>query len=231
MRNAARDQRFSASEESETAFYRRSQIWDDRLGTGRQRERTAYQIAALAILTSIVSIAGIIYVASRSHIQPYIVEVDKQGEVRLVGEVSEREWSLKDSSKQRELEHWIKNLRSMSTDRLVVMDNFTFVRTHISEGATPKLALYFEEEDPWARFGKEQRIVRIISHTAIRDSEKAYRVEWKEEIFRDNVRVGEEHYVGEFHLHIKPPETEAELLHNHLGVYITFFDIARKRET
>lgn len=219
----------SAAPPDETPFIRASQVWDDRIGSARV-QAASWRKACFGLMgITMLSLAGLIYQSAKASVIPYLVEVESTGRVRLVGKVTTQDWSLSESAKKRELEHWLRNLRSISSDKQILKERLTSVRTHATQAAGLQLDRYFELNNP---FGVKDRTrtVHIEAIHQIPGSAQAYRVEWKEDSFDESgVALGSEQFVGEFHISIMPPTDDAMLEANPLGVYIAFFDLAPKR--
>ena len=212
------------------AHRRAGQIWDERIGEARVQAHNWRRIAFVMGLIALLSIGGLIAQSFKQSVIPYLVEVESEGKVRLVGAVTEQEWNLSESAKLKALHDWIGSFRGLSSDPQIVKERLTYTRLHATAAANLQLERYLEEKDPLAKFGKEQRTVHIESTTMIAGSEQAYRVEWTEHVFGEEGQdLGRERFVGEFHLSITPPKTDEELRLNPLGIYITFFDFDQKR--
>lgn len=187
----------------------------------------------MALVNGVVSLVcaiGLIYQSTKQSVIPYLVEVEAKGEVRLVGAVTEQEWSIGESSKRVELSRFIRNLRSVSSDGRILQERFAYARDHATPAGNLQIDRFVTEDDPFKRFGSEVRTVHVVSQTELPGSKNAYRVEWREEVFgaKGGAKAGVEHYVGEFHLAIIPPTDEAMLEQNPLGVFVSFFDFDRK---
>ena len=219
----------SAAPADETPFVRASQVWDDRIGSARVQAASWRKACFGLIGITMLSVVGLIYQSAKASVIPYLVEVESTGRVRLVGKVTTQDWSLSESAKRRELEHWLRNLRAISSDQQILKERLTSVRTHATQAANLQLDRYFEQNNP---FGVKDRTrtVHIEAVHQIPGSTQAYRVEWKEENFDEHgAALGVKRFVGEFHLSILPPTDDVMLEANPLGVYIAFFDLTSKR--
>ena len=230
MTERAHHKTFAPEGAQETRYVRAQAVWDERLGHTIVQAKNWRLACFAALLVALVSLIGLIIQSTKASVIPYLVEVESSGQVRLVGAVTEQHWELSASAKRVELERWIRNLRSLSTDERVLTERFAYVRTHATESANLQIDQLFEESDPWARFGEQARTVEIVSVTTLPGSAQAYRVEWREEIYSaQGVKEATEEYVGEFHLSLKPPTEAAQLEVNPLGVFVSFFDFDQKR--
>lgn len=213
-----------------TAHLRAGQIWDARIGEARVQAFNWRRMTFFMGAITMVSVLGLIAQSFKQDVVPYLVEVEASGKVRLVGSVTEQDWSLNESAKLHQLESWITNLRGLSSDAAIMEDRLAYVRHHATAAGNVQLGDYMERENPLEKFGEETRTIHVESTTKVAGSEQAYRVEWLEKVFSHGGKdQGVERYVGEFHLSITPPTTREELQMNPLGVYITFFDFSEKR--
>jgi type IV secretion system protein VirB5 len=77
--------RYSTTPEPSTPYQAAQQLWDERIGSARVQARN-WRLMAFGCLGLTVLIAGgLIWQSSRSHITPYVVEVDHLGDVKAVG--------------------------------------------------------------------------------------------------------------------------------------------------
>lgn len=215
----------------QTRFDRAGAEWDDRIGTSRVQAANWRLAFFSSMLFSLVCVVGLIVQSTKASVIPYLVEVEASGQVRLVGAVTTQDWSLTESSKRESLTRFIRNLRSISSDHNILQERFAYVRNHATPAGQLQIDRMLESHDPFERFGKEQRTIRIISQNALKGSKEAYRVEWEEKVFGEGGGPAQkQHYVGEFHLSIIPPTDEQTLELNPLGVYVSFFDFDRKNK-
>lgn len=213
----------------DTRYMRASDVWDERIGQPVVQGRNWRLSNFAALFVALVAVCGCVYMSTKSSVIPYLVEVDARGNVRLVGKVTEQDWSLSKSAKQKAIHEWITNLRGISSDRQVMVSRFAHVRTHSTAAANMQLTEYLKKQDPFALIGEQMRVVRIEATTATPGSDNAYRVQWREDVMdKTGVKTGEAFFIAEIHLSITPPKTEEALLANPLGVYVSFFDISKK---
>ena len=78
-------QRYGETPEPVTPYQKAAQIWDERIGSSRVQARN-WRLMAFCCLTLSVGLAGgMVWQSAQSRVTPYVVEVDKLGEVRAVG--------------------------------------------------------------------------------------------------------------------------------------------------
>ena len=217
--------RKSPVEHMENPYLNATQQHQDQLLSKDVQIRNAQRALYLVALIAVIAVIGCVYMSSKSSVVPFIVEVEASGNVRLVGKVTEQDWSIKDSHKTYILHRWIAKLRKTYKDKRPMVENFTDVRLHATPEGNMQLDQYMDKYKPLA--SKDIRTVRIVATTKIEGKEHAYRVEWQEKTHGNEPSV--QSMVGEFHLKIEPPKTEEQMLANALGVYVSFFTIDKKR--
>lgn len=225
-----KDQQWPAPQNMPTRYQRASQVWDDRMGTLVIQARNWRLAALMSIGGLLVAMLGCIYMSTKASVVPYLIEVEASGQVRLVGQVHTRDWSLSKSAKQKILHQWIHNLRAVSSDKHVMVSRLAALRTHSTVSANMQLDEYLKNNNPFEVVGKQMRIVHIEATTIIPGTDNAYRVQWREEVMDSGgVKLKTNAFIAEVHLSITPPKTEKELRANPLGVYVAFFDISQKQ--
>ncbi len=78
-------QRYGQTPAPVTPYQKAAQLWDERIGSARVQARN-WRLMAFGCLTLSVGLAGgMVWQSMQSRVTPYVVEVDKLGEVRAVG--------------------------------------------------------------------------------------------------------------------------------------------------
>ena len=74
--------RYGDTPDPVTPYHKAAQVWDERLGSARSQARN-WRLAALTMIALAVVLTGLLAVAvGRSGVIPYVIEVDRLGEVR-----------------------------------------------------------------------------------------------------------------------------------------------------
>lgn len=80
--------RYAETPQPATPYQAAAQAWDERLGSARVQAKNwrlmAFGCLALALLMA----GGLVWRSAQSIVTPYVVEVDKTGQVRAVGEAA-----------------------------------------------------------------------------------------------------------------------------------------------
>jgi type IV secretion system protein VirB5 len=115
--------RYGDTPEPITPYQKAAQVWDERLGTARV-QASNWRLAALAAI-ALSTVLGLTLsaVIGRSGVVPYVVEVDRLGEVRAVGPAFEA-YQPSDAQIAHFLARFIENVRSLSIDPVIVRTNW-----------------------------------------------------------------------------------------------------------
>jgi len=115
--------RYGETPEPVTPYQKAAQVWDERLGSARVQAAN-WRLAALSA-TSLSAMLGltVLLIVGRSSVVPYVVEVDRLGEVRAVGPAIEA-YQPSDAQIAHFLARFIENVRSLSVDPVIVRTNW-----------------------------------------------------------------------------------------------------------
>ena len=91
--------------------------WDERYGDLIVRARNWRLIAVLCACSSLISILGVLYLAGRSRIVPFVVAVDSLGRSIASGP-AEQATAADDRLRRAMILSWVEDLRMVSTDAL-----------------------------------------------------------------------------------------------------------------
>lgn len=215
----------------ETPYQKARQEWDEVIGSARVQARNWRMIGFCTIGVLCLSIMGNIYLATKSAVIPYIVEVrEDTGEVVSMGKVSGEKFSPKEASVKSTIAIFIGKIRSVSTDQIVVRQNFLSAYDFVTKKGRNILTNYTQESKIFERIGK--KAVSVDKQVITKITENSYQCEWTEKHF--NVEGGggrkstQHAFTGIFTIICELPKTENKLLVNPLGIYIDEFNISRK---
>lgn len=209
--------RYGATPEPETPYQRAGQAWDDRIGSARVQARS-WRLACFSSLALLaLSIAGLIGMAMRGTITPWIVQVDKLGEAQAVAP-AEAGYRPSDPQIAFHLARFIENVRSIPADPVVLRQNW--LRAYDFTTAKGALALndYARNNDPFTQVGKIQVSVDVSS--VIRASDNSFRISWTERRYQDGSLAATERWSAIATVAIQVPRTPDALRKNPLGVFV-----------
>lgn len=208
---------YGETPEPETPYQKAAQVWDERIGSARVQARNwrfmAFGCLALAIGLS----GGVIWQAGRSTITPFVVEVDRLGEVRAVGPAMEA-YEPTDAQIAYHLARFIENVRSLSIDPIIVRQNWLRAYDYATDRAANTLNDYARENDPFSRVG--QRTVTVEVTSVVRSSGDSFDVRWREQSFENGVLADTTRHTAVLSIVLQRPRNEEALRKNPLGIYV-----------
>jgi len=210
-------QRYGTTPVPETPYQKAAQVWDNRIGSARVQAKN-WRLAAFGALgLSALLTVGMIWQGSQSRITPYVVEVEANGAVRAVGPAQER-FKPSDAQIANQLARFIKNVRGISIDPVVLRQNWLEAYNFATDQAAVTLNAYAQNNDPFADIG--QRSVTVDVSSIVRSSDYSFEIRWTETSYRGGAIVGSETYTAILSVVIQTP-TDAQTLHqNPLGLYV-----------
>ena len=198
-------------------------------------ERTWQVVAIAALLVALVAVAGVVHIGSQSKFVPYVVEVDKVGEVRAV-QAADVARPADPRVIHAYLAKWINDARMVTPD--VEVQRGAIFRVYAllapNDAATARVNEWYnrdEEASPFKRAEKETVAIEIAS--AIPQSEETWQVDWIETTrSRDGAIKGEpmrmRALITIYLVSPTPNTTEEDIRKNPLGIYIKEFSWSRQ---
>jgi type IV secretion system protein VirB5 len=169
--------------------------------------------------------AGLIWQSSRSRITPYVVEVDRLGEVQAVAPAI-KSYQPTDAQIAWYLGRFITDVRSLSIDPVLVRHNWLEAYDLVNGRAALFLNDFARTNDPFKAIGDRSVSVEVTS--VVRASDTSFQVKWTEQIYRQGSLAATERWTAILATMIRTPRTAETLRKNPLGLYVT--DIAWSRE-
>lgn len=211
-------QRYGQTPEPVTPYQIAGQLWDDRIGSARVQAKN-WRLASFGSLAlNLILAGGMVWLASQSRITPYVVEVDKLGEVRAVGPARDS-YQPSDAQIAWHLARFIVNVRGLSTDPVLVRRNWLEAYDCIADKAVTVLNDHARANDPFAAVGTRSVTAQITS--VVRASDTSFQVKWTEQIFEHGALTRTERWTTILSLTIRPPRTAEAVAKNPLGLFIT----------
>ena len=201
----------------ETPYQKAQQIVDNRMGSALVRAKN-WRLAFFGqtVLCALLA-GGFIWQGAQASITPYVIEVDDRGGVKAVGP-AQNSFEPSDAQIANQLARFIKNVRSVSIDPVVLRDNWLDAYSYATDKAALTLNTYANENDPFIDIGQRSVTVDVIS--IVRSSEDSFEVRWRETNFRNGAQLGSQTFTASLAIITKPP-TDAQTLHrNPLGLYV-----------
>ena len=209
--------RYGTTPVAETPYQRAAQVWDDRIGSARIQAKNWRLTALVALGLCAALSAAYVWRSTQSMVTPYVIELDSSGEVRTVS-ATVANYEPTDAQIAYQLAGFIKNVRSVSIDPIVVRENWLEAYNYTTDKASLTLNDYARDNDPFSDVGK--RSVSIDIASIVRSSDDSFDVRWRETTFLSGVRQRQDTYTAVLSIIIDPPRDEATLHRNPLGVYV-----------
>ena len=210
-------QTYGATPTATTPYQKAAQVWDDRIGSARIQAKNWRLIAILALLLSFLMAAALVWRSSQSIVTPYVVELSSDGDVRTV-QSAIATYEPTDAQIAYQLGEFIKNVRSVSIDPIVVRENWLKAYDYTTDQAALTLNQYARENDPFVDVGKRSVSVEITS--IVRSSDDSFDLRWRETNFRSGVQISQSTFSAVLAVVLDPPRDETTLHRNPLGVYV-----------
>ncbi|MGH6755259.1 MAG: conjugal transfer protein TrbF, partial [Bradyrhizobium sp.] len=185
--------RYGETPEPVTPYQKAAQVWDERLGSARVQAAN-WRIAALSA-TSLSAMLGltVLLIVGRSSVVPYVVEVDRLGEVRAVGPAIEA-YQPSDAQIAHFLARFIENVRSLSVDPVIVRTNWLHAYDFATDRGAQALNEYAREADPFAKIGARTATAEVTS--VVRASNDSFEIRWKESTYENGAVAKTERFTG-----------------------------------
>jgi len=209
---------YGASPEPVTPYQRASQVWDDRIGSARVQARSWRLAFFGALMLSGGLAGGLVWQSARGTITPWVVEVDKRGEVRAVAP-ADADYRPSDPQVAFHLARFIEHIRSIPADPVVLRKDWLSAYDFVTAAGAQALNDHARNNDPFAEVGKVQVAVDVSS--VIRASRDSFRIAWTERRYQDGSLVETSRWSAIATVTQLPPRTPDALRRNPLGVFVS----------
>jgi len=217
--------RYSKTPLPETPYQAAQQLWDERIGAARVQARSWRLMAFGSLALACVLAGGLVWYSGRSTITPYVVEVDRAGEVRAVGPAIEA-YRPRDAEIAYYLARFIEDVRSLPLDPVVLRENWLEAYDYVTPRGAQMLNAYARANDPFAHVGRSSVAVQITS--IVRLSGNSFEAHWTEQTYSNGALVSTDRWTGILTIVIDPPHDVVSLRKNPLGIYIDGLDWSRE---
>ena len=210
--------RYGATPQPETPYQRAGQAWDERMGAARVQAAN-WRLMALSLLALSGGLsAGLVGLALRGGVTPWVIEVDRLGEPRVVAPAVQGARAT-DPMIAWTLARFIIDVRAVSADPVVMRQAWLRAYDFTDAAGAAALSDYARRNDPFAQVGRAQVVVTVSS--VVRATPNSFRVAWTEQRYADGQLAGTERWTAILTLVVKPPRTPEGLRANPLGVFIS----------
>jgi len=207
-----------------TPYQRAGQVWDERMGLSLAHARNWRRMAFANLLLAAGLGAGWWMQSQQAVVKPFVVEVSDWGQTQRITAIGGR-YEPTEAQVGHALAEWVRNVRSKSTDPIVIRQNWLSAYDLVTPKAASFLNAYAQAHDPFAEAGREAINVEILN--VVRRTERTYDLQWRETRFVNGQQAGQERWRALITTKLVPPKTEAELMKNPLGIRIEDVSWAR----
>lgn len=195
--------------------------WDERYGSLISRANNWRRAAFVALTIALLETGGLIALAMKTKVVPYVVAIDNLGRTVASGP-ADQTTAVDDKLKRAALFHWVSDLRMVTIDGVAQRKAIDRVYTMIASGSPAQVEVgdFYRLAPPHER--AQTRTVDVEVRAAFATSEKTYQVEWSETVRGLSGQVeSEERWKGSFTIAVNPPADERLIRLNPLGIYVT----------
>lgn len=217
--------RYAETPPPATPYQAAAQAWDERIGSARVQAKNWRLMAFGCLALSLLMAGALAWRSAQSIVTPYVVEVDRTGQVRAVGEAA-TPYLPADAQLAYHLVRFITLVRSLSIDPIVVRQNWLDAYDYTTDRGAAVLNDYARTNDPFARVGKESVTVQVTS--VVRASDASFNVRWTEQRFVNGAPAGTERWNAVISIVLQTPRTEQRLRKNPLGIYVNGLSWSRE---
>lgn len=210
--------RTGTSAPQETPYQRAAQEWDRRMGDARVQARNWRYFAFGSLAVSAMLAGTLIYEVNHAHVLVDLVPItatNQPGRVILAG----NDYRPTEAETASFLAAWVKDFFSESTDPVVFSQRDRRSFAVLAGAAQTYVAQWAQKHPPNKDLGK--RAVSIEVTSVLQRSPLTYQVNWIKKVYESGALTKTVSETGLFTVTLHAPTTQAQVLANPLGLYIT----------
>ena len=221
-------QRYAETPEPATPYQRAGQLWDERIGSARVQAKNWRLMSFGSLGLSMALAGGLIWQSMQSRVTPYVVQVDKLGEVQAVGPAGQS-YKPTDAEFAWYLARFITDVRALSSDPIVVRKNWLEAYDYATDHGAVFLNQFAQANDPFKAVGERTVSVQVTS--VVRASDASFQVKWVEQIYEHDALAKTERWTAIVTVITQQPTTAEVLRKNPLGLYVNGLNWSRELDT
>ncbi|MCG8273823.1 conjugal transfer protein TrbF [Aquamicrobium sp. NLF2-7] len=200
------------------------QEWNERYGSAIHAARSWKIVGITGMVMAVIGFSYALYLSTQVKLVPYIVEVDRLGTAANVGFPQQIEYA--DPRVVRAtLGTFVSNFRSVTPDAVVQKQYIdrTYAMLRTSDPGTEKINNWFRGSSPFDRARTMTVSVEVTNIVPL--SNQSYQIDWTEfERDRQGRELATRRFRGIATVTLTPPQDEAVIRLNPLGLYLTDFE-------
>ena len=154
---------------------------------------------------------------SQQQTVPVLVNVMPSGETQYLGEVRNSNFQVPDSAVHYQVRKFITNLRTISTDHMVVYNNIDECFHMVASNYSTILRRILTENSPFELVGRVRRTVDIESVLLV--TGRSYQINWTETVIDSSTGQRTSRFRAVVTIILSTP-TSQTIIRNPLGIYI-----------
>lgn len=198
--------------------------WNERYGSYVKAAAAWRIVGVTGMLMAVIGFSYALFQSTQVKLVPYIVEVDRLGTAASVGFPQQIEYA--DPRVVRAtLGSFVASFRSITPDAVVQKQYIdrTYAHLRTSDPATEKVNAWFRGNSPFERARTMTVAVEVTNIVPL--SNQTYQIDWTEyERDRQGKELGTRRYRGVATVALNPPQDEAIIRLNPIGLYLKDFD-------
>lgn len=198
--------------------------WNERYGSYVKAAASWRIVGITGMLMAVIGFSYALYQSTQVKLVPYIVEVDRLGTTVSAGFPQQIEYA--DARVVRAtLGSFVANFRSITPDAVVQKQYIdrTYALLRTSDPATEKVNAWFRGNSPFERARTMTVAVEVTNIVPL--SNQTYQIDWTElQRDRQGKELGVRRYRGVATVTLTPPQDEAVIRLNPIGLYLKDFD-------
>lgn len=208
----------------ENPYLAARQEWNERYGSYVSAARSWRIVGITGMLMAVIGFSYALYQSTQIKLVPYIVEVDRLGTAASAGFPQQIEYA--DARVVRAtLGSFVSNFRSVTPDAVVQKQYIdrTYALLRTSDPATEKINAWFRGNSPFDRALTMTVAIEVTNIVPL--SNQSYQVDWTEfQRDRQGKELGTRRYRGIATVTLTPPQDEAVIRFNPIGLYLKDFE-------
>ncbi|MCP3463342.1 conjugal transfer protein TrbF [Bradyrhizobium sp. CCGUVB23] len=200
-----------------TPYQRAAQVWDERIGSARVQAKNWRLMAFGCLFLSAGFAAALVWDSARGTVTPWVVEVDRLGEVKAVAP-ADSSYQPGDPQIAFHLARFIEHVRGLPMDAIVLRQDWLRAYDFTTDRGAAALNDYARNNDPFAKVGKTQVAIEVSS--VIRASPESFRLAWIERRYENGQIAATERWSAILTIVLEPPRDVDRLRKNPLGIYV-----------
>jgi type IV secretion system protein VirB5 len=208
----------------ENPYLAARQEWNERYGSYVKAAASWRIVGVTGMLMAVIGFSYALYQSTQVKLVPYIVEVDKLGTAASIGFPQQIEYA--DPRVVRAtLGSFVSNFRSVTPDAVVQKQYIdrTYALLRSGDPSTQKVNAWFRGNSPFDRAKTLTVAIEVTNIVPL--SNQSYQVDWTEyERDRAGKELAQRRFRGVATVTLTPPQDEAVIRLNPIGLYLTDFD-------